>query len=157
MREWRYSSTILDLGSRSVSHPDRFTPGKIAPLSSSICWIGGWVGPRSSLDAVEKRKIFPLPGFESRSSSPQSVATPANQCWRWHICKRKFTQLRIFFSSHGLMEEIPARTHCCKFSIVSDYVTTSRLHGQRAKHFMEHRPSPEINNLSTFQEIRHLS
>jgi hypothetical protein len=26
-------------------------------------WKEGWVGPRASLDAVEKRKIFPLPGI----------------------------------------------------------------------------------------------
>lgn len=28
--------------------------------------VGGWVGPRSALDVLEKRKkyIFPLPGFE---------------------------------------------------------------------------------------------
>jgi hypothetical protein len=36
MGEWRYSPTFLDLGAR----------------------IGGWVGPRFSLDAVEKSKIL---------------------------------------------------------------------------------------------------
>jgi hypothetical protein len=24
-------------------------------------WIGGWVGPRTGLDKVERRKILPLP------------------------------------------------------------------------------------------------
>jgi hypothetical protein len=32
----------------------RFTPGQRA---SGTHWIGGWVGPRASLDDVEKRKI----------------------------------------------------------------------------------------------------
>jgi hypothetical protein len=30
-------------------------------------WIGGWVGPRASVDVSEKRKnLFPLPGIEPR-------------------------------------------------------------------------------------------
>jgi hypothetical protein len=48
MGEWRYGSTILDLG--------RFTPG--------IHWIGGWVGRRVGLDAVKKRNILSLPGLK---------------------------------------------------------------------------------------------
>jgi hypothetical protein len=39
--EWRYSSTILDLGIRwSASRPGRFIPGEI---SLGTHWIGGWV------------------------------------------------------------------------------------------------------------------
>jgi hypothetical protein len=30
-------------------------------------WIGGWVGPKAGLEAVERRKI--LPGIEPRPSS----------------------------------------------------------------------------------------
>jgi hypothetical protein len=66
MEEWRYNSTILDLGI-SVSRPGRFTPKVIAPGAQ---WIGGWVGPRAGLDVVEKTKILPLPEFELRPSSP---------------------------------------------------------------------------------------
>jgi hypothetical protein len=59
MGEWRYSSIILDLGSRwrrVVSFtPCRFTPGERAP---GIHWIGGWVGPRAGLDAVENGRIL---------------------------------------------------------------------------------------------------
>jgi hypothetical protein len=29
-------------------------------------WIGGWVGPRTGLDGVEKTKISSLPGLELR-------------------------------------------------------------------------------------------
>jgi hypothetical protein len=33
-------------------------------ISIGTHWIGGWVGPRSGLGAVEKRKILHLPGIE---------------------------------------------------------------------------------------------
>jgi hypothetical protein len=44
-----------------------YIPGEIAPGTHSI---GGWVGPRAGLDAVEKRKILPLEGVEPRPSTP---------------------------------------------------------------------------------------
>jgi hypothetical protein len=58
MGEWRYSSTILDLGTRwrcVVSFTLRilYTRGKEAPVTN---WIGGWVGPRVGADAVKKNK-----------------------------------------------------------------------------------------------------
>jgi hypothetical protein len=37
---------------------------------NTIHWIGGWVGPRVSLDVVENRKTLLLVGFEPQSSSP---------------------------------------------------------------------------------------
>jgi hypothetical protein len=53
MREWRYSSTILDLGTRQrrvVSFTPRpLHPGKRAPGTH---WIGGCVGARAGLNAV---------------------------------------------------------------------------------------------------------
>jgi hypothetical protein len=50
----------------SASRPGRFTPGEIAPDTH---WIGRWVGPRACLDAMEERKILPLPGIEPQPSS----------------------------------------------------------------------------------------
>jgi hypothetical protein len=77
MGEWRYSSThsltsALDGGEWSASRTDRFTPREGAPGTH---WIGGWVGPRSVLDAVVKRKI-PSPRRESnpRTAFVQPVA-----------------------------------------------------------------------------------
>jgi hypothetical protein len=48
MGQWRYSSTILDLG-LSWRWMVSFTPRRFTPDAH---WIGGWVGP--GLDAVEK-------------------------------------------------------------------------------------------------------
>jgi hypothetical protein len=49
---------ILDLG------PGPFTFGEGAPGTH---WIGGWVGPRTGLDNVERITILPLPGLELRT------------------------------------------------------------------------------------------
>jgi hypothetical protein len=46
--------------------------------------IGGWVGPRTGLDDVKRRKILPLTGQETptpRPSSPYSVAIPTALVW----------------------------------------------------------------------------
>jgi hypothetical protein len=41
-------------GEWSVSRPGRFTSGVNAP---GTLWMGGWVGPRTGLDDMEKRKF----------------------------------------------------------------------------------------------------
>jgi hypothetical protein len=51
MEKWRYSSTILDLGT-SPSRPCRFTLGEIGYGSS---WLAGWVGPRAGLVSAGNR------------------------------------------------------------------------------------------------------
>jgi hypothetical protein len=69
MGKWRYSfilTSVLDGGEWSASHPCRFTLKEIA---SGTNWIGR-AGPRGSLDTVEKRKIFAMPGVEPGLSSP---------------------------------------------------------------------------------------
>jgi hypothetical protein len=49
---------ILDLSTRwgewSTSYPSHFTPRERAPGTP---WIGGWVDPKASLDAMMKRKV----------------------------------------------------------------------------------------------------
>jgi len=57
--KWRYSSThslasMLDGGEWSASCLSCFTSRERAPATQ---WIGGWVGPRASMDMVVKRKI----------------------------------------------------------------------------------------------------
>jgi hypothetical protein len=72
--EWRYSSThslisALDGGEWSALRPGRFTPTERVPDTH---WIGGWEGPRASMDVVARiKKSQPLSGIECRSSSPQ--------------------------------------------------------------------------------------
>jgi len=47
-------TSALDGGEWSASCPGHFTPRERDPGTH---WIGGWVGPRASLDMVLKRKI----------------------------------------------------------------------------------------------------
>jgi hypothetical protein len=49
--------------------PDALPPGKEPPGTQ---WIGGWLGPRSGLDEVERRKILQLTGLEQRPLAPPS-------------------------------------------------------------------------------------
>jgi hypothetical protein len=53
-------------------------PGQGDPVTQ---WVGGWVGPESDLDAVEKRKIsLPCqksnPGRPARSYTDRAIPTP---------------------------------------------------------------------------------
>jgi hypothetical protein len=50
-------------GEWSASRPTRFTSEERDPGTH---WIGGWVGPRTGLDDVEKGKFLTLPGLELR-------------------------------------------------------------------------------------------
>jgi hypothetical protein len=50
-------------GDWSGTRLGRFTLGDRVPGTH---WIEGWVGPRASLDDVERRKILPLLGLELR-------------------------------------------------------------------------------------------
>jgi hypothetical protein len=75
--EWRYSSSILDLGTRwrcvvSFNIRARYSRCK------SVCTrcIGGWVGTRADLDAVQKRKIF-APA-RNRNPAVQPIARSYN-------------------------------------------------------------------------------
>jgi hypothetical protein len=55
--------TSLIGGEWSASLPGRFTPGEGA---SGTHRIGGWVGLRTGLDYLEKRKFLTVPGLELR-------------------------------------------------------------------------------------------
>jgi hypothetical protein len=52
------------------------SPAKEPPV---LNYIGGWVGPRTGLDVVEKRNILPLPGIQPRLSTPIPVETLRTQ------------------------------------------------------------------------------
>jgi hypothetical protein len=56
-----FLTSVLVGGEWSASHPSRVTSGE---RTISTAWTGGWVCPRTGLDNVEERKIFPLLGIE---------------------------------------------------------------------------------------------
>jgi hypothetical protein len=56
-----FLTSALDGGEWSASHPGRFTPRE---TNHGTHWIGGWVGPRTGLDDIDRSKILPLPGLE---------------------------------------------------------------------------------------------
>jgi hypothetical protein len=58
-----FLTSALVGGGWSTSRSGRFTPEETVP--GTAC-IGGWVGPRASLDDVEKRKFLTLLGCELR-------------------------------------------------------------------------------------------
>jgi hypothetical protein len=66
MGEWKYSATILDLGTKWRLVVCQFTPGDRAPGTH---WIGGWMGPITGLDALYERKIS-CPFGESNPGRP---------------------------------------------------------------------------------------
>jgi hypothetical protein len=58
-----FLSTALDGGKLSASRSYRFTPGGTA---HSTHWIGGWVGLRTTVDAMENTNMF----CSCRNSNP---------------------------------------------------------------------------------------
>jgi hypothetical protein len=62
-------------GEWSASRPGRFTAGESV---RGTHWIGGWLGHRTGLDDVEKRKFLTLPGLELVASRYTDHATPAH-------------------------------------------------------------------------------
>jgi hypothetical protein len=68
---------ILELGTR-LRWVVGFTPGRLTPREGApgTHWIRGWVGPRSGLDAVMKRK-FPSP---CRDSNPPIIQFIVQRC-----------------------------------------------------------------------------
>jgi len=64
-----FLTLALGGGEGSASRPGHFIPGVRSP---STCWVKGWVGLSTNLDAVAKRKIpiIALLGIEPQSSNP---------------------------------------------------------------------------------------
>jgi hypothetical protein len=60
------TSTLVG-GEWSASRLSHFTPGERA---SGTHWIGDWVGYRTDLDDVERRKVLPLPGIKLSAVHP---------------------------------------------------------------------------------------
>jgi hypothetical protein len=65
-------------GEWSASCLGHFTLMKRAPGTH---WIGGWVGPTTSLDDMKGRKILPLPGLKLQPSTVQPIASCYTDCY----------------------------------------------------------------------------
>jgi hypothetical protein len=48
-------------------------------LAPGIHWVGGWIGPRAGLEAVEKRKIFSPTGNQTPVFQAVAIPTELSQ------------------------------------------------------------------------------
>jgi hypothetical protein len=71
-----FFTSALFGGECSASRPGRLTPEESDPCTH---WIGGWVGPRTGLEDVEKRKFFTLQGLELQ---PLSLTARSQSLYR---------------------------------------------------------------------------
>jgi hypothetical protein len=55
-----------------ASRTGRYIPGERAP---GTYWKGGWLGPKTGLHNVERRKMLVLPGLEFRPLFVEPVAS----------------------------------------------------------------------------------
>jgi hypothetical protein len=78
MGEWMYRSTILDLGT-SWRWVVCFTPW---PLYPHYPLLGDRVGPRISLDDMERRKSYV---YQDSNSDPLAVLPVASRCTDWAV------------------------------------------------------------------------
>jgi hypothetical protein len=60
----------LEGGEWSASQPFHFNPKKTAQISHCT---EGWVGPRDSLDIIEKKNLFPPLGVDSSTPQPSTL------------------------------------------------------------------------------------
>jgi hypothetical protein len=99
MGEWKYSSTILDLGVR-WRWVASFTalpcyPWETAPGTH---WTGGWMGPRAGVDIMEKRRVS-FPYWESDSGS-LVVQTSAKLFTDWAVQAAPCIILSVVYYRH---------------------------------------------------------
>jgi hypothetical protein len=74
-----FSTSALVWDEWSASRLGRFAPGERA---AGTHWIGGWEGPKTGLDDVEKRKFFTLCSRDS-NSEPSVVQPVASRYTDW--------------------------------------------------------------------------
>jgi hypothetical protein len=103
--DWCHSSNILGLGTRWRSLVS-FTPRPLSPseIAAGTHWTGGWVGPRTGLDNVEKRKIEPGQSSPSlyRLSNSNSYLITTSQClFTFFSVKRALLQINAIKRRHS--------------------------------------------------------
>jgi hypothetical protein len=119
MGEWRYSSTILDFGSR-WRRVISFTPRSLYPRGKSpgTHRIRGWVGPRAGLDHVENRNRIHLHVFSNWRLDDWVGLVWCLQCVSCHLgdwteksTLRYYVIVATVHSSAQLLANY--RTSCC--------------------------------------------
>jgi hypothetical protein len=97
--------TLALVGSEwSALCPCRSTPGERASITH---WIGGWVGPRTGLDDMEKLKFLILLGLELRHLGRPARSKSLYRQRYSGLC----IQVTTVYSSF--------RSTCCKFGCTS--------------------------------------
>jgi hypothetical protein len=98
-------TSALDAGEWSASRPGRFTPKEGSPFTH---YIGGWVGPRASLDTVVKRNI-PSPRWESNPRTP--IVQPVAQRYTDSANTVHVTNKKVFSVDKVWTGETEKRNH----------------------------------------------
>jgi hypothetical protein len=96
----------------SVTRPGRFIPRERTPGTP---WIGGYVGPRAGLDAVEKRKIH-SPHRESNPRTPiiQPVASRSGKINNFlHFCSTWNLNSQYAVLDYTKIKTSTIETRCC--------------------------------------------
>jgi hypothetical protein len=138
----------LDSCEWSASRPGSFSSRETSP---STHWIGGCVGPSTSLDYVEWRKIFPLLGLEirplgrlGRSQSLYRLCYPGSITKKCHHKTWLIERVLVPNRSTSLQKILAAKPYLAKG-------TTFRLEAE-----IEHRnflDTPSSNNSIQFNSL----
>jgi hypothetical protein len=94
--EWRYSATILDLGTRFRFKPWPLYPRRKSPRTYKT---GGCVDPRAGLDSVEEEISCPY-----RESNPSRSASSPSLYWLSYPTEFNWNCFHVI--SPGLMAEL---------------------------------------------------
>jgi hypothetical protein len=121
-----FLTLALVRGEWSASHPSHFTPRERAPGTH---WIGGWVGPRTNLDCVERRKVLPILGLElrpigcpaCRQSSYRLHYPSVHDRINWNILQCLYGILIGFYLCQYSSETVPCVSHSFS-SICSEFI-----------------------------------
>jgi hypothetical protein len=117
-------TSVLVGGEWSALRPGRFNPGEGAPGTH---WTGGWVGPRTGLDNVEKRKFLTLPGLELRPLGLYRLRCPDPSVYTYVVYEvgherassllfqRRLDCLFVLFVGDGVKPVLTCHSIRCRF------------------------------------------